>query len=81
MKHDIILFLVQIWTFFQTRFILKFASIGKGCRIVGVPYISPHSVTLEDYCFLNKDCYLAGNIHAGNFLLLAGSVAIVGGIT
>jgi len=79
MKHNIKLYLVRIWTFFQTRFLLKFASIGKGCRIVGVPYISPRSVTLGDYCFINRDCYLAGNIQAGNFLLIAGSVAIVGG--
>lgn len=79
MKNSIKLFLVQIWTFFQTRFFLKFASIGKGCRIVGIPYISPRSVTLGDYCFINSGCYLAGNIQAGNFLMMAGSVAIVGG--
>jgi len=79
MKQKIKLCLLWIWTLFQTRFFLKFASIGKGCRIVGFPYLSPHTVTLGDHCFINKGCYLSGHIRAGNFVMLAESVAIVGG--
>jgi len=79
MKRCIKTILIRAWTLFQTTFLLKFASLGKGCRIVGKPYLSPRSVSLGDHGFINKGCYLSGNIRAGHFLMLAGSVAIVGG--
>lgn len=71
--------LIRIYTWCQLILFHRFASVGKQPRIGPRVYVAPGSVKLGDYCFIGHGGYLAGAIELGNFVMLAGHVAIVGG--
>ncbi len=73
------LLIIEIMTSIQNILFYKFKSLGKGCRVVYKVNVNPNSVELGDYCFINKNCNLSGNIIIGNFVMFAQSVAIIGG--
>lgn len=55
-----------------------FHRVGKGLSLAGVSYVWGE-VSLGDHCFINRGCYLAGQITIGHFVMLASNVAIIGG--
>ena len=63
----------------QKNFIYKFKSTGRCCRIASGVFIYPDQVVLGNFCFLGRGCYLDGSIVIGDYTMLAGNVAIVGG--
>ena len=63
----------------QKYFIYRLKSVGHHCRIASGVFIFPRQVELGNYCFLGRGCYLDGSIVIGDYTMLAGNVAIVGG--
>jgi len=57
----------------------RFRRRGRGLVLAGRSFIRPGAVSLGDFCFINRGCYLSGDITLGHFVMLAGGVAIVGG--
>ncbi len=57
----------------------RFRARGRGLVLAGRSFIRPGAVTVGDHCFINRDCYLSGDITLGHFVMLAARVAIVGG--
>lgn len=70
--------ILRLLTNIQVRY-YKFISVGKNFRIVGNCSVSKNTVEIGDHCFINKNCSLTGYIKLGNFVMLAESVAMVGG--
>lgn len=52
--------------------------VGQGLSLAGTSFFWGR-VACGDYCFINRGCYLAGDITLGHFVMLAANVAIVGG--
>jgi chloramphenicol O-acetyltransferase type B len=57
----------------------KFCAIGKDCYIGRDVYIRPGSITMGNHSFVGDGARLSADMSIGNFVMLAGSVAAVGG--
>lgn len=71
--------LLKLISFFQQTFLYKFKKVGRELRISGRIYVRPNEIAIGDYCFINRHCYLSGDITIGNFVMLASAVSMVGG--
>ena len=56
-----------------------FKRVGRGLSLAGLSYVRRGTVSLGDHVFINRGCYLSGDIEIGHFVMLASGVAIVGG--
>ena len=71
--------LVRLLTAFQLAFVYRFRKVGRNIRLDRGLFIYPHRVSLGDNVFIGRYSFLDGDIEIGNGVMLAGSVAIVGG--
>ena len=71
--------LVWLLTQYQLRVLYRFRSVGRNIRLDKSLFIYPHRVSLGDDVFIGRYSFLDGDIEIGNGVMLAGSVAIVGG--
>lgn len=71
--------LVRLLTAFQLTFVYRFKSVGRNIRLDRGLFILPGRVSLGDNVFIGRYSFLDGEIEIGNGVMLAGSVAIVGG--
>jgi chloramphenicol O-acetyltransferase type B len=65
-------------TWAQLRFQYHFRKVGKAPRLDRDLFVRG-DVSLGDYCYIGRYSYLSGEITIGNFVMLASSVALVGG--
>jgi acetyltransferase-like isoleucine patch superfamily enzyme len=61
------------------RFVFKLQSCGKDTYIGDRVRIRPHAVSIGHHSFIGPDCWLASKAEIGNWVMLAGRVALVGG--
>jgi chloramphenicol O-acetyltransferase type B len=52
---------------------------GKGTYFGNAVKIGPGQVSIGNYSFIGPECWLQSNAEIGNYVMLAGRVAIVGG--
>ena len=71
--------LVRLLTAFQLAFVYRFKSVGRNIRLDRGLFILPGRVSLGDNVFIGRYSFLDGEIRIGNGVMLAASVAIVGG--
>jgi acetyltransferase-like isoleucine patch superfamily enzyme len=71
--------LVWLLTQYQLRVLYRFRSVGRNIRLDKSLFIYPRRVSLGDDVFIGRYSFLDGDIEIGNGVMLAGSVAIVGG--
>lgn len=71
--------LVRLLTQFQLRFVYRFRRVGRNIRLDRNLFVYPRRVSLGDNVFIGRYSFLDGDIEIGNGVMLAGSVAIVGG--
>lgn len=71
--------LVRLLTAWQLRFVYRFRRTGRNIRLDRGLFIYPGRVSLGDDVFIGRYSFLDGDIEIGNGVMLAGSVAIVGG--
>lgn len=71
--------LVRLLTAFQLRFVYRFRRSGRNIRLDRGLFVYPGRVSLGDDVFIGRYSFLDGDIEIGNGVMLAGSVAIVGG--
>lgn len=64
---------------FLKRFVYKLNACGTDTYIGGRVRIRPHAVSLGSNCFIGSECWLASKATIGNWVMLAGRVALVGG--
>jgi chloramphenicol O-acetyltransferase type B len=69
---------VRMWLLLTFRY--RLLACGPGTYIAGNPFIVPRSTRIGAHSFIGTGCHLAVlDLTIGNYVLLAGSVAIVGG--
>jgi chloramphenicol O-acetyltransferase type B len=68
---------VLLW--WQTTVQYRFRAVGRDCRLGRGLFVMPRRVSLGDRVYIGQFSYLDGDITIGSDVLLAGSVAIVGG--
>ncbi|MCD6078345.1 MAG: putative Galactoside O-acetyltransferase [Ramlibacter sp.] len=71
--------LVRLLTAFQLAFVYRFRSVGRNIRLDRGLFVIPGRVSLGDNVFIGRHSFLDGDIEIGNGVMLAASVAIVGG--
>jgi acetyltransferase-like isoleucine patch superfamily enzyme len=71
--------LVWLLTRYQLSVLYRFRKVGRNVRLDKGLFVYPHRVSLGDDVFIGRYCFLDGDIEIGNGVMLAGSVAIVGG--
>lgn len=65
--------------FFLLRFKYRLLSCGKGTYFGRDILVRPGCVSIGVKSFVGSRCWLASRVQIGNYVMLAGSVAIVGG--
>jgi chloramphenicol O-acetyltransferase type B len=78
-KASIKKILVRALTTFQLWFVYKFRKVGRSPRLDKSLMVLKNNVTLGDYCYIGRYSYLGCDISIGNFVMLASSVAMIGG--
>lgn len=68
---------VRSWVYTRLRF--RFIRAGYDFNCGPDTFIKPGCVSIGDYCYIGRNCYLDSQITMGNFVMLASYVAIVGG--
>lgn len=71
--------IVRVLTLIQSRVFYKFKSFGVGNRLDKALFVYPNRVSIGNFCYIGRYCYLDGEIEIGDFTMLASSVAVVGG--
>lgn len=71
--------LKQMRMWWLTQFRLHLLACGKGCYIADRVRIRPKAVTLGNRVFIGPECWISAHATIGNFVMLAGRVAMVGG--
>lgn len=71
--------LVRLLTGAQLLFLYRFRSVGRNIRLDRGLFVYPGRVSLGDNVFIGRYSFLDGDIEIGNGVMLAASVAIVGG--
>jgi len=68
---------IRMW--YLRTFRYRLISCESGSYIGYRVHIRPQCVSLGDHCFIGSECWLASKATIGNFVMLAGRVAFVGG--
>jgi chloramphenicol O-acetyltransferase type B len=71
--------LKHIRMFFLLKFKYQFINCGEGTYFGHSLSIMPNAVSIGKNSFLGPECWLQSRVNIGNFVMLAGRVAIVGG--
>jgi chloramphenicol O-acetyltransferase type B len=71
--------LKQLRMFLLLRFKYKLIKCGKGTYFGHSLLIMPNCVSIGHKSFVGPQCWLQSKVNIGNFVMLAGRVAIVGG--